>query len=314
MSELGPTDPRAPMPQGGLDERRLELEIIKTQHDYELRKLELAIKQRETGWGSRLFSPLTTTLLAGILTLAATSVGTLLQGRQTLQLEAEKQQHELVLKMIAVSDPEQSRQNLQFLADTTLITVPKLAKKILESKALPLIPPPAAPTASSHNIRPGCTYDFVRAPSNPTDMEILGTWEQDNIVAVEVPQLVKVTGGRLNGVVRFNKLAAEALKSAWLEIEQKGLLDRALTWDGAFTKRFAPGGPSAHACGTAFDINAQWNAQGARPPAQGEHGSVVELVPIFEKHGFRWGGKFVHADGMHFEFIVPDAASPVAEK
>ena len=28
----------------------------------------------------------------------------------------------------------------------------------------------------------------------------------------------------------------------------------------------------------------------------------TEIVAIFEKHGFIWGGKWYHFDTMHFEF------------
>src|SRR5215470_5791731 len=73
-----------------VEERKLALEERKWSDESELRKQELQMKQRESGWFSRLFSPLTTTLIAGILTLAASALGALLQGRNTLELEREK--------------------------------------------------------------------------------------------------------------------------------------------------------------------------------------------------------------------------------
>ena len=51
-----------------LEERRLALEELKAQHDYELRARELDLKRSESGWISRLFTPLTTTVFAGLLT------------------------------------------------------------------------------------------------------------------------------------------------------------------------------------------------------------------------------------------------------
>jgi hypothetical protein len=299
-----------------LEERRFGLEKLKAEQDFELRKLELALKQRETGWRAKLFSPLTTPILAGILTLAGSALGAYLTGQNTLTLEREKfdassaldkrkQQHELVLKMIGVSDPEQGKQNLQFLAESGLMTDPDLARKILASKALPLIPPPVSTSASSRVNRPNCSYEFVSAatPENREAIQILGTWEQDNIVNIEVPQLAKITGARTT--IAFNKAAADAFKAAWLEIEEQGLLDRVISWNGAFVKRTVRGTStilSNHACGLAFDINIAANPFGASPAAAGERGSVRELVPIFAKHGFVWGGNANRPDGGHFEF------------
>jgi hypothetical protein len=73
-----------------LEERRVALEEQKAALEDQVRRGELNIKAREISWSSKFFSPLTTTLLAGILTLAGSVAGTLLQGRQTLQLELQK--------------------------------------------------------------------------------------------------------------------------------------------------------------------------------------------------------------------------------
>jgi hypothetical protein len=63
------------------------------------------------------------------------------------------------------------------------------------------------------------------------------------------------------------------------------------------------GQPSMHSWGAAIDINTahadywQWRGSGGyinRIPA--------EIVAIFERHGFIWGGKWAHYDTMHFEY------------
>jgi hypothetical protein len=65
------------------------------------------------------------------------------------------------------------------------------------------------------------------------------------------------------------------------------------------------GAPSPHSYGIAIDLNLRfsdywyWRRNGAigyrnRMP--------VEIVSIFEKHGFIWGGKWYHFDTMHFEY------------
>ena len=145
-----------------LEERRLALEEQKWKDEIALRKLELEAKARESDWTARLFSPLMTTLFAGILTVAGSVAATLLQGSNTLQLEREKfestkkleqdkfassktlevqkEQHELILKMISVGNEEQARSNIQFLAQTGLIPDQTLAKRLLEAKATAVLP------------------------------------------------------------------------------------------------------------------------------------------------------------------------------
>ena len=62
------------------------------------------------------------------------------------------------------------------------------------------------------------------------------------------------------------------------------------------------GEPSMHSWGAAIDINSTyaeywlWNrglSTGTVPP---------EVIEIFERHGFIWGGKWSHYDTMHFEY------------
>jgi D-alanyl-D-alanine carboxypeptidase/Putative peptidoglycan binding domain len=144
--------------------------------------------------------------------------------------------------------------------------------------------------------------------SNPEAIRILGTWEQDNIVTVKIPQLVgKLVFGTTpsKGRMQFHKKAAPQLLALWSAWETAGVLDRVLTYDGAFNARFIRGSTtelSNHAFGTAFDINAEWNPLGVIPVLAGREGSVRELVEIANEHGFFWGGHFKkRPDGMHFE-------------
>jgi hypothetical protein len=140
-------------------------------------------------------------------------------------------------------------------------------------------------------------------------IEILDDWVEQNILTIEIPQLKSILafGKPFNGLVRFYKGAVEQLRQAWEDVERHRLLDRVLSWDGSFVPRLVRGStsrPSNHAFGTAFDINARWNGLGVTPPPAGVKGSVRELVPIFEKYGFFWGGNYRHRpDGMHFEVV-----------
>ena len=107
--------------------------------------LAAAPKAPRAEWFAKLPTALTTTVLAGIVTVAGTVIGTFLQSRKSLRLEREKEQHELVLKMISVGDLKQAKANLQFLAESGLIADQQLAAKILEAdaKSNPVLPKPS---------------------------------------------------------------------------------------------------------------------------------------------------------------------------
>jgi peptidoglycan hydrolase-like protein with peptidoglycan-binding domain len=150
-------------------------------------------------------------------------------------------------------------------------------------------------------------FDFVPQPEpgNPENIRILGTWEQDNIIMVALPQLRLALGAGAPAGMQFHRMAADQLKGMWAEWQASNLLNRILSFDGSFVPRFIRGSTtnlSNHAFGSAFDINADENTLGARPPLVGERGSTRELVPIANKWGFYWGGHFgSRPDGMHFE-------------
>lgn len=156
-------------------------------------------------------------------------------------------------------------------------------------------------------------YKFKAAPTakNREAIKILGNWESENIVRVEIPQLRGIKNAPRSGKIRFHRLAADQLVALWAAWEKAGLLDRVQTWNGSFVPRFvrgraAQGLLSNHAFGSAFDINFAQNRLGMRPALVGQKGSVRELVPLAHKHGFYWGGHFgkKRSDGMHFEVAV----------
>lgn len=153
------------------------------------------------------------------------------------------------------------------------------------------------------------TFRFKAAPTpdNPEAIQILGTWQRDNLKSVTIPQLVGVPGAHPKGQVHFHRAGTDALKNTFAAWEQAGLLQLVLSWAGSFNPRFIRGSRetlSNHAYGTAFDINAAWNPLGARPALVGKRGSVRELVPIAQDHGFAWGGHYkARPDGMHFELV-----------
>jgi len=66
------------------------------------------------------------------------------------------------------------------------------------------------------------------------------------------------------------------------------------------------GQPSPHSYGIAIDLNLAFSDYWYWRPHDGpiayRNRMPEEIVAIFEKHGFIWGGKWYHFDTMHFEF------------
>ncbi|MCL2502584.1 MAG: M15 family metallopeptidase, partial [Bacteroidales bacterium] len=67
---------------------------------------------------------------------------------------------------------------------------------------------------------------------------------------------------------------------------------------------------SAHSFGIAIDINAahldywlqDYGTRDEYTPIVYRNRLPIEIVDIFEQHGFIWGGKWYHYDTMHFEY------------
>lgn len=121
---------------------------------------------------------------------------------------------------------------------------------------------------------------------------------------VKVPWLPKSGGGAvmitsINGVAE--KLRAV---SAELDALPVDLRRYAFPSAGTFNCRVVKdtGVRSAHAWGIAIDLNTKfsdywlWGKKGYRNRIPNE------IVEIFERHGFIWGGKWGHFDTMHFEY------------
>lgn len=102
------------------------------------------------------------------------------------------------------------------------------------------------------------------------------------------------------------------LQAALAEIATHGAgMDRFLVPNGGtFNWRTISGTTrlSAHSFGIAVDFNSElggyWRWSGAAPgqAAAYDNRYPPELVQAMERHGFIWGGKWHHFDGMHFEY------------
>ena len=106
---------------------------------------------------------------------------------------------------------------------------------------------------------------------------------------------------------RCNYTIRADLQAALTEVAQAGLagaieVGNANTYGGCYYPRFnrlsgALGFLSRHSWGQALDTNTVSNAQGSVPKMN------CDVVRIFRKHNFAWGGNFLTPDGMHFEWV-----------
>ena len=104
----------------------------------------------------------------------------------------------------------------------------------------------------------------------------------------------------------------KALKAVASEIAGHPELKKYLKSSGTFNWRQVRGAKrmSAHSYGIAFDIGVKystywlWKNPGASETTKIKYYNnfPMELVKIFEKHGFIWGGAWYHYDTMHFEY------------
>jgi hypothetical protein len=104
---------------------------------------------------------------------------------------------------------------------------------------------------------------------------------------------------------------AKALQAVEAELASRPKLKRYLVPSaGTFNWRNIAGARtlSVHSFGAAIDLNTsfadywRWagGAKGVAAPYRNRY--PLEIVEIFEKHGFIWGGRWYHFDTMHFEY------------
>jgi hypothetical protein len=127
---------------------------------------------------------------------------------------------------------------------------------------------------------------------------------------VEIDWLPKQGGGKLK-ITSVNGVA-EKLAAVSRDLDELGpeVLLYIKPTSGTINCRVIAGTSrvSAHGHGIAIDINAEYGEYWlwTKPAADGSYPYKNripwEIVEIFEKHGFIWGGKWYHYDTMHFEY------------
>lgn len=129
----------------------------------------------------------------------------------------------------------------------------------------------------------------------------------------------KAVGGDLVPVKWFGETlrvtkrqgAAAALEKVWDALAAKSELKRYLSPSaGVFNWRKISGAKnmSVHSFGAAVDLNTKfadyWIWSGGKPGKVPKYANKypLEIVEIFERYGFIWGGRWYHYDTMHFEY------------
>jgi|GEM_PF-1242976 len=254
--------------------------------------------------------------ILGLLGTVATGVWQLHAGRE---LEREKLRSTLIQEASKSGNSDTTLRNLQFLVKYGLIKDENGLISTLKVDEVPSFTTEAPKPLTQNELRSLFGDPKIQSTSEsesggfgkPDD-----AWASENLVLVDLPQLEGVRGFPSSGKIKFHKKAAPYLQAAIAEIKERGLLSRIQSFDGAWVPRNIRGSSviySTHAFGIAFDINVESNQLGKVPPKSGEKGSVVDLVPIFEKHGFYWGGYFSHPEGNHFQYGIKSSTVAVDE-
>ncbi len=136
-------------------------------------------------------------------------------------------------------------------------------------------------------------FRFTSNPDGTISQE--REWVVRHITSRNVPLLGKVT---------CHQAMLPQLEGALTEIRDSGLSGsiKPGQFGGCYVPRFIERDGtkplSMHAWGLAVDINVADNPAGARPNMD------PRVVAIFEKWGFRWGGRWSRPDGHHFELAA----------
>jgi hypothetical protein len=163
----------------------------------------------------------------------------------------------------------------------------------------------AGPKQPETNIDPG------RVRFEPLFVAMYGDCNRNEVVRHLRPidWLPKHGGGKVM-VTTVNGVAS-ALEKVSRELDElpDNLVKYLVPASGTYNCRRIAGSRarSMHAYGAAIDINTRfadyWRwVSDDRTPIRWRNRVPIQIVRIFEKHGFIWGGYWYHFDTMHFEY------------
>ena len=118
---------------------------------------------------------------------------------------------------------------------------------------------------------------------------------ENNMVLWDVPTELEI--GVVPKRLYCNKDMVAPLTIAFTNLIKTGYIKELKTFDGCFNirKKRCASTSSLHSWGVAIDVNAGWNAFGAKPTLS------AGFVKCFTDAGLTWGGTWSKPDGMHFQ-------------
>ena len=165
-------------------------------------------------------------------------------------------------------------------------------------------PTGSAPAQPGKNIDPG------RVRFEPLFVAMYGDCTKNEVVKNlrTIRWLPKNGGGRV-AITTINGVD-NALENVSRELDHlpHDLLKFLIPPAGTYNCRKIAGSSarSMHAYGAAIDINTRfadyWRWSGSQDEPRWRNRIPIQVVRIFEKHGFIWGGYWYHYDTMHFEY------------
>lgn len=112
--------------------------------------------------------------------------------------------------------------------------------------------------------------------------------------------------------IRLHRKVAPVFKATWAVLYDLGLHTRLRVYSGATVFRHMlwdyKNPVSLHAYGVAIDFDAPWNGYDL-PPAKIQ--MDMDVVEVFERLGWHWGGWWDPTDAMHFQWTDPLPRVPV---
>ena len=159
---------------------------------------------------------------------------------------------------------------------------------------------------------PGIEIDPGRVRYEPLFRKMYGDCRKRGVFndLVPVPWLKRHGGGSVTFTRTNGAAAALAKVSEELDGLPETMIRFVMHTAGTYNCRLVSGSGrlSMHAYGAAIDINIhhttywRWEKPGPDGRIAWKNQVPIEIVRIFERHGFIWGGKWYHYDTMHFEY------------